>query len=1144
MKPLSFLSRVSPGRSGCLKLAAMLLCFLVGGTVFGQIYTNKTAQFYNVPSGPLPPQINATAFLNQSIFSITYNQFLNNQIGYSEPWVGTIYFTNNGEMLVGSTIGNAYGYEFDTQGGNSNVMAGTFYNPGTIHCDSILDGNFAPGGCIISATNVMVPGNIEVGVNGSLKVTGQKVDLSRSLLTVESEENLFALFGLANIIGDAPFAGTGVSGVFTNAWTPLTDLLQNSALSAGFPLFPFGFQIVNSTPYNLQSGPNLNRSAFVENVSPSNVVYNVYFGDPNLGSGEATIGWAGTYQNYATGQTLTNYLYLNDDYLAGAVTNVPLSVNGYPDNFTLTESTIPLTTVTPATPNLPLFPNTVISNATYVYANIQGDPISLTNVTVSNPGGSITNIPAQLIINASRELNLSYAQISGVDYLSVNATNQFDQITNAQLSPLFSDFNLATTNGSLTISNLLESQIPDWTGTIQAWSTRFFVITTNTIGTNSVSATNEWRTVLVFSDLFPVTQSQVRNMTLNVTNSIMLSDALNIFGNLKVTAQSLTLTTNLQGVGAMSPEGELNLENANSSTWSWPGAFPNLFWLTNNGAIIVPNSSDFISSTQIVTVVPAAPAVPATATLTENGANVQANSTVTIVGQPYTFTSGPLTSAYSVKIGANFDASMTNLIAAINFSAGGGLVYNANNSFANGFVMAYPLTNHTFTVAALSPGPLDNGFPVSASGTANATWNSSSLSGGTANVPAATNTSSSAIAYGAIINNGLLMDQGSEIWAANFENGGVISNGVGLFTLNSSTATFTNGIVTAGGDISITSGSLEASNLVLQAGRSLTLDITNTLTDDGVTNGNIWSVDDNTNATGFDGLGLILPVLPTDTSSSNNLLGTTILIGSPPPNKLVASTWAGNDYGVSTTGYTTNNVAIGQLILTALAPNSSFYFAGTGVSNAIYVDRLILQNYASLANVNGSDIIPTFNFNPNLVIYYADAQASTTVTGGPLQEASHELNHANGNHFRWVPLYNGHFSSTNIVYLNGTTNTINVGLAASLLDSNNNGIPNDSDPDPIFEPSQINFKYALTNTAQGFSNMLTWDSIPNSTSVVSYKTNMTMAWVPVYTNIAADLIPPAGPWPVTNLDYQPIHPTPFGFYRVSVTANPTDEFGQ
>ena len=109
-------------------------------------------------------------------------------------------------------------------------------------------------------------------------------------------------------------------------------------------------------------------------------------------------------------------------------------------------------------------------------------------------------------------------------------------------------------------------------------------------------------------------------------------------------------------------------------------------------------------------------------------------------------------------------------------------------------------------------------------------------------------------------------------------------------------------------------------------------------------------------------MGLVLPFLPANTTPGlNNLLGTTISMQSPPPNKPVTTTWAGLDYGVSTTGYTVNNVAIGQLILDSTGPDSVFYFTGTGsvgVSNAMYIDRLVLVDYASYTNGLGTEAIP------------------------------------------------------------------------------------------------------------------------------------------------------------------------------------------
>ncbi len=348
---------------------------------------------------------------------------------------------------------------------------------------------------------------------------------------------------------------------------------------------------------------------------------------------------------------------------------------------------------------------------------------------------------------------------------------------------------------------------------------------------------------------------------------------------------------------------------------------------------------------------------------------------------------------------------MTNLIAAINFGAGSNHVYSTNKTFKNGFVTAGPLTtnvvpgvstNYTFTVTAIPAGSPTNGnlIPVGTTAT-NLTWNPANLlAGGSNAVPGMTNIIAFQVPYGAIINNGLLYrTRARQIWATNFsEPGGVISNGVGSFNLTSVTTTLTNGLLSAGGDIILAGSTLTTSNLTLQAGRSLMFNAPLLLTDMGQSNTNIWTVG-STNGTG--GNGLVMPLKPTQ----GDLLATTIGMTAPAPNKIISSTWAGTDFGFSVNGYD-NNVAIGQLSLDALAPDSTFSFSGIGtpgVTNAIYVDRLILLDYASYANGLGNRNIPTLLFNTNLVIYYADAVASSTVTGGPLMEVSFQLNGSNTN---------------------------------------------------------------------------------------------------------------------------------------------------
>jgi hypothetical protein len=606
-----------------------------------------------------------------------------------------------------------------------------------------------------------------------------------------------------------------------------------------------------------------------------------------------------------------------------------------------------------------------------------------TNATPTNPGGALTNLPGRIQITASNELNLGLAIISGQNYMSLWAPKQFDGSVGAQIAAPYSDINLGVTNGFLVITNLLESALPNWSGFVAAWSTRWLTTVSNTLdGTNFFTVTNDYRVLIVrSSQLMPVTAPQVQNLRLHATNSLLITDVLNVFGSLFIDAQNLTLTTNGCGNGATSLDGELNLV---SSAILWQSALPNVRNLTNNGAIRTKNLAVF---------------------------------------------GGP------------------------------------------------PPANYTN-----------------------------------------------------FINHGLISDQGSIIYANNFLSSGIISNGVGSFLLEPLTTTLINGSLIAGGDVSITTGSLLVSNLMLQAGRALTLQVTNFLTDGGVTNGNIWVV--GSSGVGGSDSGFNLPILP----NLGDLLGTTIT-NIAPTNKSIINVWAGRDFGVSVNGYT-NNVAVGRLFLDALSapPHSLFTFNGAGASNAMYVDYLELRDQATNRDASGSNFT-AITIAPNMVIYYAQA----VIDGLSIAE---KMNHKNGDHLRWVPEYAGYFSSTNLVYPDGTTNgPFNAALAQSFdIDSDGDGIANGSDPTPFFVSGEINFKLTVTNKPP-LTALLTWDSIPSATNTVDYRTNLVLGnWLPLTTNISPSLVPPAGGWPITNIVADPVTGSS-RYYRVRVDPNSASVYG-
>jgi hypothetical protein len=363
---------------------------------------------------------------------------------------------------------------------------------------------------------------------------------------------------------------------------------------------------------------------------------------------------------------------------------------------------------------------------------------------------------------------------------------------------------------------------------------------------------------------------------------------------------------------------------------------------------------------------------------------------------------------------------------------------------------------------------------------------------------------------------------------------GIISNGtVGSFILQSASTILTNGSITAGGNVSITTGTLLTSNLVLSVGRALNLTVSNQLTDSDATNGSFWSVGGlapNASSGVYLNNGFNLPVLPTNIAVGD--LHHTSVTNIAPSGKLINNLWAALDRGAQPAGYT-NNVAVGRLVFDSLgtAPGTQFYFSGNGASNAVYVDYLELRDQAT--NRDGGGNFTALTFNTNLVIYYAQA----VVNGFSIAE---KMNHKNNNHLRWVPSYAGYYSSTNIVYPDGTTNAFNAALAQSTdIDSDGDGIDNAHDPTPFFTPGQVKFTLTQTNIPP-LSALLTWQTMPDATNTVFYRTNLASAAWLMLTNFVTPPAPPYAPVTTNVLDTVTAFPK---FYRVLVTPNSTDFSG-
>lgn len=99
--------------------------------------------------------------------------------------------------------------------------------------------------------------------------------------------------------------------------------------------------------------------------------------------------------------------------------------------------------------------------------------------------------------------------------------------------------------------------------------------------------------------------------------------------------------------------------------------------------------------------------VAATGTLTSNNTNVSAGATVTIGSKTYTFRAALTPIEGEVLIGADADASLLNLIRAINHSGTAGTDYSATAAHPT-VTAATSVTSHAFAVTAATAGTAGN----------------------------------------------------------------------------------------------------------------------------------------------------------------------------------------------------------------------------------------------------------------------------------------------------------------------------------------------------------------------------------------------------------------------------------------------------
>ena len=521
------------------------------------------SDFFSPPS--IAPTVDATNFIvnaNFSISSIGLNAFKTHD---------TLNFTNfqSGTM----TAPSGFDLELWPTLGAGPKTASTFYNGGVINAGTKL---------IVTATNIASPGSIFMTEASQINLTGSSVDLSGSTLGI----NLLGTDGFALLdegIGKCPLSNT-----VAYAWDPSVELTPISATSSIFTNIArqqLRLGLLGSTPYFTSTFINptnqIINAVFLENDNP-NVGTRVFINPDDSGDGRSYIEWAGSQIDPASGNTISNFIYLSD------VLFDTTNAIGFPDGYSYFEQFgTPLNVGTAVASAMPTYNPGPVTN-TYAYINLDVAAGSADTNTIFN--GSITNLPGRIVISGSKDLDLAKVNISAPNYLRLESTNQFKGNDSSFIAATYGDIRLGSTNGFMTISNLWTPNLPRWNGPIVAWNTRWFNVITNgaIVGTNVVALTNDYRVLLVFSSLNPFAPTYVQDLSLHATNTLILCDTFRIMRSLLIDARSLTISTNGTGAGVGAVDGELDILSANLS---WSNSVPNLRWLTNNGAIRISSIS-------------------------------------------------------------------------------------------------------------------------------------------------------------------------------------------------------------------------------------------------------------------------------------------------------------------------------------------------------------------------------------------------------------------------------------------------------------------------------------------------------------------------------------------------------------------------
>jgi len=570
----------------------------------------SSSLFYNDATITTPPVIDATNFLNEGRIEISTAQpfEFSSVLNYTNRSLMRNGFLD-GFFITGGIFSTfSSGFRFDTAPATDSAPprhpAANFFNAplvGNIASNATIYGDYQ---ITVEATNIVNHGAMKVSEFGLVSLAGKTVDNSRGTLAT-------AGFGFRS--------STIAEGIYDNYWYFGTNtLIPSEQFTLNFPFTEFYTVIEFPPPYftnDFQSltlstlGTNsLTAQEFIYEAGTNRTVQVVFVrtSDPNISTrivsagggpnnlGQPIIEWSAPRTNL-TGVIQTNLLYLSDSYGAiptnRYITNYPYSPpppagggqipprSFQPLNYTISRI--------PTFPFLLANPGTNFTDKTVAF---WGDPSTVTGAVYSAYGATIRttpttaqdattmrSAPGRVEIKADKVLDATLSQIDALSYLKLNATNHFRGASNAFIAAPFSDIALASTNGYLNMSSVLQPVVGRISGTIDAYS----VLWTNTVVFNGSTNPVVFNVLMVDALLEDTTPAQIFDLSLKST-AVEVGDSLNVLNNLSLDTDRLNVTSN-------------GIITINNTGMLWDTSVPHLKTLTNSGTIASVNSFNIIS---------------------------------------------------------------------------------------------------------------------------------------------------------------------------------------------------------------------------------------------------------------------------------------------------------------------------------------------------------------------------------------------------------------------------------------------------------------------------------------------------------------------------------------------------------------------